>query len=67
MAKLMLIGPAAQVEILTDPEDEELILAKCVKHTVGYGPVGQHCTWAEQYDTTDDAVVYASDHADGPR
>ena len=62
MAKLMVIGSVAQVEILTDPDDEELMLAKCRLH-------GGMCKerWAERFDTTDDAVAGAEQHADGLR
>lgn len=69
MAKLMLIGSVARVEILTDPEDEELVLAKCREHSIFDGrlsPPG-NCDWEERYDTRGDAVNYAADHADTGR
>ena len=62
MARLMLIGDVAQVEILTDPEDEELVLAKCAEHRSDTFPIP--CNWQERYDSTLDAVEYATDHAD---
>lgn len=63
MARLMLIGDVAQVEILTDPEDEELVLAKCAGHRLGQVLLPP-CLWEERYDTTGDAIEYAADHAD---
>ena len=62
MAKLMLIGDVAHVEILTDPEDEELTLARCTAH-----PFAPLCRWSERYDTMDDATQYAATHADEGR
>lgn len=60
MAKLMLIGETAQVELTTDPEDGQTI-ATCTSH-------GFHdCDWTERYDTLDDASEYAADHADTGR
>ena len=52
----------AQVEIFTDPEDGELILARCTAH-----PFAPLCRWSERYDTMDDATQYAATHADGGR
>ena len=66
MARLMLVGEVAQVEILTDPDDEELVLARCDSHAwprLGFTP----CTWEERYDTTADAEQYAARHADTGR
>lgn len=69
MAKLMLIGPMAQVEILSPGtegnEDGELVKAVCYEHSTYDGrlaPPG-NCTWSEEYDTLDDAAEYAADHA----
>jgi len=64
MAKLMLIGEQARVEILPDPEDEELILVRCAGHS---GEVGYHvpaCGWSDRHDTTDDAIADGEQHAD---
>lgn len=66
MAKLMVIGSVAQVEILANPNDEELILAKCRLHSVRHG-AGIKCNYGEDFDTTDDAVAAAEQHADGVR
>jgi hypothetical protein len=64
MAKLMLIGTVAEVEITRDPLDGDLTAA-CVKHGVIKNQNG--CPWTETYDDLGDAVEYASDHADGHR
>lgn len=61
MAKLMLIGDVAHVELTTDDEDGQVI-ATCVKH-LGYE--GAPCPWTERYDDKNDATEYAADHADG--
>lgn len=66
MAKLMVVGEKSQVRILTDPQDEELTLAKCVLHAPRHG-AGIKCVWQERYDTTDDAWAGAEQHADGVR
>lgn len=69
MAKVLVIGSMAQVEILTDPEDEELVLAKCDDHSVFDGrlaPPGD-CSWEDRFDSTDDAIAGAEQHADGVR
>lgn len=63
MAKTMLIGEVAQVEILTDPEDEELVLARCEVH----GGLVDACTWKDRFDTTDDAIAEGERHADTGR
>lgn len=67
MAKLMLIGPMAQVEILSPGaegnEDLELTRAACRLHARTNNPA-YVCTWSEVYDTLDDAAEYAADHAD---
>lgn len=64
MAKLMLIGDVAQVELTSDPEDGQTI-ATCWEHVLNDVPGG--CTWTERYDTLDDASEYAVDHADTGR
>lgn len=73
MAKLMLIGDVAEVEILSpgNPGNEngELVIAVCRKHrSRGLTDVAMFsCTWTEDYDTLDDATEYAADHADHGR
>lgn len=62
MAKLMVVGKVAQVEILPDPKDEELLLAKCRT-----GIPGHVCNYGENFDTTHDAWQAAEQHADGVR
>lgn len=62
MAKMMLIGEAAQVEITRDPLDRDLT-AKCVKHGVIKNQNG--CDWSKTYDDLNDAAECAADHADG--
>jgi hypothetical protein len=69
MAKLMLIGEVAQVELTSDPEEGQTI-ATCVDHFYYPGPSGHDstsCGWTERYDTLDDAGEYAADHADTGR
>jgi len=68
MAKLMLIGAMAQVELTTDDEDGRVIAA-CAMHSESDGrlaPPG-NCSWTETYDDMNDAVNYAEDHADTGR
>lgn len=68
MAKLMLIGDVASVEILTDPEDEELVLARCEAHDLeGERSVYARCGWEDRHDTTDDAIADGEQHADRGR
>lgn len=62
MARLMVIGTIAQVEILTDPYDEEVLLAVCRQHK---GVIGSD--FRERFDTTDDAWQAAQQHADAVR
>jgi hypothetical protein len=63
MAKLMLIGAVAQVELTSDPEDDQIV-ATCAMHA----PWGRRgCGWTQRYDTLDDAAEYATDHADSGR
>ncbi len=66
MAKLMLEGIVAQVEILTDPwqNDEDSVTAICRGHRAA---TGWTCTWGATYDDLNDAVEYATDHADEGR
>lgn len=54
MARLVLIGERAQVELTAD-QVEGGTIATCL--TDG-------CPWTETYDTLDDASEYAADHAD---
>lgn len=58
MAKLMLIGDVANVELTVDDEDGQII-AICTLH-----PEVSECGWTERYDTLRDASEYAADHAD---
>lgn len=60
MAKLILRGDVADVELTTDDEDGQVI-ATCVQH-VGFE--GAPCIWTERYDNMNDATNYAADHAD---
>lgn len=66
MAKLMLCGFAANVELTSDPEDGQTI-ATCVEHRIGAGHFPAPCGWTERYDTLDDAAEYAAGHADTGR
>lgn len=64
MAKLMLIGEVAHVELEIVPEDGT-VLATCRDHPEifdGYG-----CGWSRNYDDLRDASEYAADHADSGR
>ena len=64
MARLMLIGTMAQVELTSDPEDGQTI-ATCVDHNgIPRYNFAHGCRWEERYDTLDDAAEYAADHAD---
>lgn len=63
MAKLMLVGPAAEIE-LTWNEEAEAWEATCVVHHYTRNSRHPGCGWTEQYDTLDDASEYAADHAD---
>lgn len=68
MAKLMLQGEAATVEISQEYDEFDMLRAECVKH--GGGPFsgpGIACDWSEAYDSLNDATEYAADHADGGR
>jgi hypothetical protein len=68
MARLMLIGNIAEVELTTDDEDDQVI-ATCVEHSGSDGrlaPPG-NCSWTERYDDLNDATEYAADHADTGR
>jgi hypothetical protein len=65
MAKLMLRGAFSIVVLAVDDEDGQVV-AKCDEHSSSDGrlsPPGA-CSWTERYDTMDDAVEYAADHAD---
>jgi hypothetical protein len=68
MAKLMLIGNTAKVEITRDPLDGDLT-ATCVEHSKSDGrkfPAG-NCDWSETYDDLSYSVVISEEHADGVR
>lgn len=60
MARLMLVGETATVELTSDPEDGQTI-ATCVAHQPASAV---KCGWTERYDTLDDASEYAAGHAD---
>ena len=64
MAKLMLIGKVADVELKSDPLDGQWV-AKCEKHE-GMEVDGRliGCGWMRCYYTLNGATEYASDHAD---
>jgi hypothetical protein len=64
MARLVLIGDVAEVELTTDDEDDQII-ATCAKHPGRWQSGG--CGWTERYDGMDDATECAADHADGGR
>ncbi len=67
MAKLMVVGKVAHVEITRDPLDGDLT-ANCKGHGMLDGlPSTGPCPWSETYDDLNDATEYASDHADGVR
>jgi hypothetical protein len=69
MAKLMLVGDMAQVELLSDPIEGGTI-ATCAGHTrpnVLDSRLDHECSWTERYDTLDDAGEYAASHADSGR
>ncbi len=66
MAKLILHGNVADVEILTDPEDEELVLARCIG-SGHHDPAASFCGWSDQFDTTGDAIWSGESHADHGR
>jgi hypothetical protein len=62
MAKLILQGDIAAVELTKDDEDGQVI-ATCVQHFAS----SWECTWSERYDDMNDATEYAADHADTGR
>jgi hypothetical protein len=62
MAKLILKGDVADVELTTDDEDGQAI-ATCAGHPGS----SWECTWTERYDDMNDATEYAADHADTGR
>jgi hypothetical protein len=63
MAKLILQGDVADVELTVDDEDGGII-ATCVRHDLDQ-PGG--CSWTERYDDLRDASEYAEAHADTGR
>jgi|1185.fasta_scaffold1986332_1 nitrous oxidase accessory protein NosD len=64
MAKLILQGNVAQVELTTDDEDDQVV-ATCIEHQGRY--FSDACAWTQRYDTLNDAAEYAADHADTGR
>jgi hypothetical protein len=62
MAKLMLIGKAAHIEIKNgqdDGDDGTCVIAQCNTHAGD-----PYCIWQGRYDDLNDAAEYAQDHAD---
>lgn len=60
MAKLMLIGKTAHVEIKPPADDDETcVIAQCNTHAGD-----PYCIWQGRYDDLNDATEYAQDHAD---
>lgn len=59
MAKLMVVGKLAQVELTDDPETG-YVTASCVlhdaKHLRSLGLKGGWCKWTADYGTYDDAL-----------
>jgi len=66
MAKLMLIGSVAQVELTSDSLEGQ-VFATCVIHPAFRREYGGLCSWAARYDDMNDATGYAADHADTGR
>jgi hypothetical protein len=64
MARLILQGDVAEVELTIDDEDGQII-ATCVQHPGRWQTGG--CGWTERYDGMDDATEYAAYHADTGR
>jgi hypothetical protein len=65
MARLILQGDMADVELTRDPEEGDVV-ATCVRHSEFDGrlaPAG-NCAWTDRYDDMADATEYAADHAD---
>jgi hypothetical protein len=65
MAKLMVIGAIADVELTTDDEDDQTIHATCSRHLMhsNLSPTVS-CSWTKRYDNLAEATQYAVDHAD---
>lgn len=63
MAKLMLIGKAAEVELETDPVDGGVI-ATCRTHHYTRNSRHPGCGWTACYDDLNDGAEYAQGHAD---
>ena len=67
MAKLILKGNVADVELISDPVDDQVI-ALCARHPSDEPwRVTGRCSWTERYDDLGDATEYAADHADTGR
>jgi hypothetical protein len=65
MARILVQGPWATVELTRDPEEDQVI-ATCVDHSLSDGrlfPAG-NCDWTATCDDMGDATEYSSDHAD---
>jgi hypothetical protein len=67
MARIMVIGAVAEVELESDPV-EGGVVAKCTEHKAWvFGNIPAHpdgCPWTETYDDWGDATEYSQDHAD---
>jgi hypothetical protein len=65
MARILMIGPFAEIEFEQATEDGQVI-ATCVKHSTSDGrlaPAGD-CSWTAQYEDWIAATERATDHAD---
>ena len=58
MARLILKGVVAEVELTRDAVDDR-VYAECIEH-----PDDEACNWADHYDDMNDATEYATDYAD---
>ena len=65
MARLMLIGEVADIELTTDDADGQVV-ARCQGHLKTLTTFGEPCDWTERYDDLGDAAAsaYAAAHAD---
>ena len=71
MARIMVIGTVAEVELDTDPVNGG-VNAWCDVHKSAFvfGNIPAHpdgCGWTAPYDDWNDATEYAQDHADTGR
>jgi hypothetical protein len=66
MAKVMVIGDVADILLIVDDEDDQVVATCHVHHLAPYVDRAG-CGWTERYDDMRDATEYAADHADGAR